>query len=194
MQERGLVIADLEGAVRFYYSQGLAESTRRTYDAGMRRFYRFCDAYKISAPFPVSEINPPCVLLCLSPIANDNLAAQTIKTYLATVRGTHIALGCPDPRAHAAMPRLDRIEAGIRRVLASRGKKKATRLPLTPAILERMRQHWASGGDENWQLYWATSALCYFGFFRLGKLLLPTEVPSRALMRWGDVTRPSPRS
>ena len=41
---------------------------------------------------------------------------------------------------------------------------------------------------ENWQLYWATSALCYFGFFRLGKLLLPTEAPSRALMRWGDVT------
>ena len=84
------------------------------------------------------------------------------------------------------MPRLDRIQAGIRRVLASRGKKKATRL--TPAILERMRQHWASGGDENWQLYWATSALCYFGFFRLGELLLPTEAPSRALMRWGDVT------
>eukprot|EP00731_Ephydatia_muelleri_P032875 Em0024g419a len=88
------------------------------------------------------------------------------------------------------MPRLDRIQAGIRQVLASRGKKKATRLPLTPAILERMRHHCMGLGRrrENWQLYWATSALCYFGFFRLGKLLLPTEAPSRALMRWGDVT------
>ena len=123
-------------------------------------------------------------------LANDmyNLAAQTIKTYLAAVRDTHIVLGFPDPRAHSAMPRLDRIQTGIRRVLASRGKKKATRLPLTPAIRERMRHHWASRGDENWQLYWATSALCYFGFFRLGELLLPTEAPNRALLRWGDVT------
>ena len=149
----------------------------------MRRFYRFCDAYNISAPFPVSE-STLCYFVTV--LANDNLAAQTIKTYLTAVRDTHIALGFPDPRAHSAMPRLDRIQAGIRRVLASRGKKKATRL--TPAILERMRQHWASGGDENWQLYWAMSALCYFGFFRLGELLLPTEAPSRALMRWGDVT------
>ena len=31
VQRQGLVIADLEGAVRFYYSQGLAQSTRRTY-------------------------------------------------------------------------------------------------------------------------------------------------------------------
>ena len=29
VQGRGLVIADLEGVVRFYYSQGLVESTRR---------------------------------------------------------------------------------------------------------------------------------------------------------------------
>ena len=85
------------------------------------------------------------------------------------------------------MPRLDRIQTGIRRVLASRGKKKSTRWPLTPAILERMRHHWASRGDENWQLYRSTSALCYFGFFRLGELLFPTEAPSRALLR-GDVT------
>ena len=151
----------------------------------MRRFYRFCDAHIVIAPFPVSES-----ILCyfVTALANDNLAAQTIRTYLSAVRDTHIALGFPDPRAHSAMPRLDRIQVGVRRVLASRGKKKATRLPLTPVILERMRQHWASCGDENWQLYWATAAICYFGFFRLGELILPTDAPNRALLNWGDAT------
>ena len=151
----------------------------------MRRFYRFCDAYDISAPFPVSE-STLCYFVTV--LANDNLAAQTIKTYLAAVRDTHIALGFPDPRAHSAMSRLDRIQAGICRVLASRGKKKTTRLPVTPAILERMRRHWASSGDRNGQLYWAVSTICYFGFFRLGELLLPTEAETRALLKWGDIT------
>ena len=72
--------------------------------------------------------------------------------------------------------------------MASRGKKKTTRLPVTPAILERMRRHWASSGDRNGQLYWAVSTICYFGFFRLGELLLPTEAETRALLKWGDIT------
>eukprot|EP00731_Ephydatia_muelleri_P036874 Em0342g7a len=67
------------------------------------------------------------------------------------------------------MPRLDRIQAGIRRVLASRGKKKTTRLPVTPAILERMRRPLASSGDRNGQLYWAVSTICYFRFFPFGR-------------------------
>ena len=137
------------------------------------------------------------MLLCHSPRERQSLGAdykdlsicsEGYHRYSIIYGDTHIALGFPDPRAHSAMPRLDRIQAGVRRVLASRGKKKATRLPLTPVILERMRQHWASCGDENWQLYWATAAICYFGFFRLGELILPTDAPNRALLNWGDAT------
>ena len=64
-------------------------------------------------------------------------------------------------------------------------------MPLTPAILERMR-HRTTGPRAETRTGNCTGrclhALCYFGFFRLGELLLPTEAPSRALLRWGDVT------
>ena len=82
-----------------------------------------------------------------------------------------ISLGFPDPRAQAAMLRLERIQAGIRRVLATRGKKKWSRLPITPTVLEGLKKYWAESTDDNGQLYWAAAALCYFGFFfRLGEL------------------------
>ena len=149
----------------------------------MRRFYAFCDTYSISSPFPVSE----CTLCYFTTfLANDMLSAQTIKTYLSAVRNTQISLGFPDPRAQAAMPRLERIQAGIRRVLATRGKQKRSRLPITPAVLEGLKKFWAGSSDDDRQLYWATAALCYFGFFRLGELLTPSE--SRAQLNWGDIT------
>ena len=194
MQGRGLVIADLEGAVGFYYSQGLAESNRRTYDVGMRRFYRFCDAYNISTPFPVSE-STLCYFVTV--LANDNSAAQTIKTYLATVRDTNIALGFLVPCTHAAMPRLDRIQAVIYHVLASRGKKKATPTAPDPGNpqtheatldLGQRRELATELGDVRPLLLW---------IFRLGKLLLPrgTEQGSDELGGTSRLTtRPSPRS
>ena len=38
------------------------------------------------------------------------------------------------------MPRLERIQAGIRRVLATRGKKKRSRLPIMPTVLEGLKK------------------------------------------------------
>eukprot|EP00731_Ephydatia_muelleri_P012033 Em0006g927a len=97
-----LAVSDLDGTLRFYYVQGLAESTHRTYQSGMRRFYAFCDTYSIPSPFPVSE----CTLCYFTTfLANDMLSAQTIKTYLSAVRNMQISLGFPDPRAQAAMLR-----------------------------------------------------------------------------------------
>eukprot|EP00731_Ephydatia_muelleri_P026312 Em0018g412a len=178
-----LAVSDLDGTLRFYYAQGLAESTHRTYQSGMRRFYAFCDTYSIPSPFPVSE----CTLCYFTTfLANNMLSAQTIKTYLLAVHNTQISLGFPDPRAQTAMPRLERIQAGIRRVLATRGKKKRSRLPITPTVLEGLKKYWAESTDDNRQLYWAAAALCYFGFFRLGELLTPSD--SQAQLNWGDIT------
>ena len=112
----------------------------------MRRFYAFCDTYSIPSPFPVSE----CTLCYFTTfLANDMLSAQTIKTYLSAVRNTQISLGFPDPRAQAAMPRLERIQAGIRRVLATRSKKKRSRLPITPTVLEGLNNYWAESTDDD---------------------------------------------
>ena len=82
-------------AVQRYFQEGLAASTRWTYEAAMRRFHSFCTLFCIHAPFPVTE-----QLLCsfAAYLADQGLSPQTIKGYLAAVQNTQISLGFPDPR------------------------------------------------------------------------------------------------
>eukprot|EP00731_Ephydatia_muelleri_P036077 Em0199g3a len=140
----------------------------RTYAAGMKRFNQFCNTFALTSPFPVSEST-----LCYFAVylAKDNLASQTIKTYLAAVRDAQIALGMPEPRCQSSLPRLDRIQAGIRRVQAQKGTPPKARLPITPMLLRRLRDHWGSGESGHNEVLWAVACICFFGFFRLGELL-----------------------
>ena len=178
VQRQGLVIADLEGAVRFYYSQGLAQSTRRTYDAGMRRFYRFCDAYNISAPFPVSE-STLCYFVTV--LANDNLAARTIKTYLAAVRDTpgssrsfSYAKARPNSDRDPPSPRFPRKEE-VNPLAPDPSNPRTHEAPLG---LARRRELATVPSDVRPLLLW---------FFPFGRAPLAHRSPSRALLR-GDVT------
>lgn len=144
----------------------------------MKRFNRFCDKLSVCSPFPVSE-NTLCYFAVH--LAKDNLLSQTIKTYLVAVRSTQIALGLPDPRDQASL--LERIQAGICRIQAARGKAPRTRLPITPKILERLRSHWAGTQPKDHHALWAVASTCFFGFFRLGELLNPGKE-----LRWEDIS------
>ena len=138
--------------------------------------------YSVFNPFPVTER-----LLCyfVAHLAEEGLAYQTVKTYLAAVRDTHVSLGFPDLRSSDNLPRLTKIQAGIRRVQALKNQPKRVRLPITPAILERLRVHWSS--DRDGGLFWAVASLCFFGFFRLGELLAPSA-DKLLYLSWGDVS------
>jgi len=146
----------------------------------MKRFNQFCDTFALASPFPVSEST-----LCYFAVflANDNLSSQTIKTYLAAVRDAQIALGMPEPRCHASLPRLDRIQAGIRRVQAQKGTLPKTRLPITPMLLRRLRDHWGRGESGHNEVLWAIASICFFRFFRLGELLSPG-----GRLKWADIS------
>ena len=148
----------------------------------MRRFHDFCVRFSVSSLFPVSE-----KLLCYFSVflADEKLSFPTIKTYLAAVRDAHISLGFPDPRSAGSMTRLERIQAGIRRVQALKGPSKRIRLPITLTILKRLGSCWLTGADG--QVYWAVATLCFFGFFRLWELL-PSDAASPPNLSWGDVT------
>ena len=60
-------------------------------------------------------------------------------TYLAAVRHAQIALGLGDPQM-ASMPKLEYVMKGLRRATSTRGKH--TRLPITPAMLRRLKASW----------------------------------------------------
>ena len=115
----------------------------------------FCIQYNISTPFPVTEQT-----LCYfsAYLADQTLAPQTIKIYLAAVRSMQISLGLPDPRDQSSMPLLKRVQAGIWRVRMEKGSKSPIRLPVTLLVLEKIRQQLVTSQHPHRQLMWAISA------------------------------------
>lgn len=152
----------------------------------MRRFHAFCVKFDVTVPFPVSEY-----LLCCfaSFLADEGLAPQTGKAYLAAVRSMQISLGLPDPREQSSMPMLKRVQAGISRARLRKGTPSRIRLPITGHLLEKMRVALDKSSHPNKILVWAIAATAFFGFFRLGELLPESARgidPAVSLM-WGDV-------
>ena len=74
-QQTRLELASLDTVVQGYFEAGLAPSTRRTYQSGINRFYKFCTTYQIPTPLPVTQST-----LCyfISALARDRLAYSTI--------------------------------------------------------------------------------------------------------------------
>ncbi len=161
----------------------------------MKRFHGFCDRYNVVSPFPVTEM-----LLCsfAAFLADQGLAPQTGKGYLAAVRNMQISLGLPDPRDQSSMPMLRRVQAGIQRVRAISGPPSRTRLPITASVLGQIKVQLMAMSHPHKELIWAIACTAFFGFFRLGELLpASTQIgQDTAVVMWRDVavdSRDNPR-
>ena len=152
----------------------------------MKHFHGFCEKYNVLTPFPVSEN-----LLCsfAAYLADQGLAPQTGKLYMSAVRNMQISLGLPDPREQSSLPMLKRVQAGIARARMLNGTPSRVRLPITAHVLGRIREVLISSQHPERVLLWAISCTAFFGFFRLGELLvdsLEAFNPATGLA-WGDV-------
>ena len=159
--------------MEFYFTNGLAESTRKAYGSGKKRYFDFCKAKQV-IPIPTSE-----AVLCqfIAQLANEKLAHTTIKTYLAAVRHAQIEWGRGDPKI-ANMARLEQVLRGIKAVQCkARPASDRARLPITPDLLSKMKQSWEEGRGHIWdrKMLWAASLLCFFGFFRSGEITVPSQ-------------------
>ena len=153
----------------------------------MRRFYSFCDRFHVFNPFPVTES-----ILCsfAAFLADEKLSPQSIKTYLAAVRNIQISLGLPDPRQESSLPVLERVQAGITRTRFQQGTPSRIRLPITAGLLGRIRTALDHSSHPEKVLLWAVCCTAFFGFFRLGELLLDSSAAFnlRSHLAWGDVS------
>ena len=108
-------------------------------------------------------------------LAEDGLAHSTIKSYLSAVRQLQIAEGLPDPFL-ASMPRLEQVIKGIKVRQGKQGRKPRKKLPITPAILHKMRLAWETEADDpDLIMLWAACTLCFFGFLCSGEIAIPAE-------------------
>ena len=95
--------------------------------------------------------------------------------YLSALRHKQISLGFPET-GHTTMPKLKMISNGITRAKAAApGPRVCQRLPITPPILRQIRSLWAPRAmDPDTIMLWAACTTAFFGFFRLGEILVPS--------------------
>ena len=71
------------------------------------------------------------------------------------------------------------------------------RLPITPALLDKLCAHWEEARHPDKLVLWAMSTLCFAGFLRLGELLPSSEnqlTSNSGGIKWGDVAVDDPRN
>ena len=138
----------------------------------MRKFGSFCERYHVHDPFPVTE-NLLCSFAAF--MADDGLAPQTVKSYLAAVRNTQLSLCLPDPREQSSLPILRRVLAGISRSRIGRGQPSRVRLPMTAPLLRNVKKELERSANPERLVLWAVCCAAFFVFFRLGELLLTKQ-------------------
>ena len=179
----------MDAAVQYYCTEGIAQSTQKTYQSALRKFTEFSSTYSLLTPFPVSE-----AILCYfaTYVGMQGLSPSTIKCYLAGIRHTQITLGFPEPRQFSSLPRLRLVQAGIQRSYSRNPNSSIKiRLTITPAILLRLKQHWSSSASNpDTTMLWAAAVMCFFGFFRAGEITTPslTSFENSRHLSWGDVS------
>ena len=154
----------LDPSVQFFCSKAIANSSQKTYQSALKKFATFCSTYSVTTPFPVSE-----AILCYfsTYMACQGLSPQTIKVYLSGIRHMQMVIGLPDPKEFTSMPRLRMVQSGIQRHVSEQNSRETKiRLPITPAILQKMRDYWLpKSSDPDIKMLWAAAVICFFRIF-----------------------------
>ena len=141
---------------------GIAESTRRTYQSGLKKFESFCGQHAFT-PAPASSLT----LQYFCAYESQSVSHKTIKVYLAAIRLHHIENNMLDPTDDNLLHLVCR---GIRRPQAD---SQRTCLPITinlmRTIKEQLRQ--SSYTLQEQRMLWAAFTMAFYGFFRVSELI-----------------------
>ena len=147
-------------------------STHKTYEVAERRYLTFCNSFSLR-PLPTSEEILCYFVACLG---QQGLAHTSIRTYLSGVRQLQIAHGFKDPGIDQ-MPHLKQILRGVKAERGKEGKASHPRLPITPAILRKLKSIWANGRNSpfNPLMLWTAALVTFFSFCRSGEITVEDE-------------------
>ena len=153
---------------RLFLALAIGDSTRQTYESGIRSYLAFVEQHGVIPAFPAS---PATLCLWLSQCASPprSLRVGTCKVYLAALVTRHTELGYHSPLDDAP-PLLDRVLSGIKRWDTAKTTAKP-KLPITTAILRGMAGHLnldVRSDSLLWAMMWtATAAMLRISEFTL---------------------------
>ena len=119
---------------------------------------------------------------------------RSIKSYMAGVRHLHISEGYGDPFS-PGLYRLHYVLRGVKRAEGMADVTKRERRPVTPDLLRKIKGVWdPRAGEADVVMLWAACCLAYFGFMRIGELIVPSDgaYDASAHLSWGDITVDDP--
>ena len=141
---------------------GIAPSTRRTYQAGMTRFLKFCAQFNLT-PLPVS----PLTLRYFCAYLSASVRHTTIKLYLSAIRFHHIQQEYQDPTRDTL---LQYVIKGIKRTQSVNTRQQ---LPITVQVLKALKTALHNSPQLTYhdkRMLWAALAVAFYGFLRAGEL------------------------
>ena len=144
---------------------GVAPSTRRTYQAGISRFLRFCSQYHLP-PIPASSLTLRYFCAYLS----SSVKHSTIKLYISALHLLHIEHDLPDPTGDIL---LQYVVKGIKREQSSPPRQ---RLPITISTLRALKQALHNSSTltvPDKRMLWAAFCTAFYGFLRASELCAP---------------------
>lgn len=165
----------LEAKALSYFVAGLSSNTRRTYDAVVRNYTRFCASLDLDVAFPAS---PAVCCLWLAHLA-DSITASSVVVYSQALHSVHVDAGLTSP---LASPVVSRTIKGIKRVLGLGVAQ--PRFPLTPEVLVRLEK-FTLDDEERFAL--DIGKVACGGLLRIGELLPLQSTSTGPLL--GHVTR-----
>ena len=138
----------------FLQSQAIADSTRRSYQAGIRRYSNFCTSRRWPG-FPATETT----LRFFAAYLADQVSFKTIKLYMAGIRFAHTENSLPDPFLAARLLHL--LLSGIKHTL---GLTSRQHLHIIMTLLWQIKEELARAPDYLPLMLWSVFTLAFYGF------------------------------
>lgn len=159
----------------------LAQSTKKTYDSGMRQFFTFCSQMNITPQLPIDEDT----LINFSVSMARSVQYSTIKNYLSAVKNYHSSHGYKLP-----LPNFLRLQLVLRGIKRSQGTCPRVRRPITLQLLNLFYHllNVQRTDSKDSLMHWAAMTLAFFGFLRIGELTCNSSFDPKHHLMKRDIT------